>query len=122
MIDSQVTAAIAEFRGDMQDGYTANDVFHVFRTLHDLTDVHLICVWDECDDDGPHGHSNFYVLVDGRAHELTGPLWQFLNGAPDDLDTPLDAGDPQTWTGPEADFELSDEPWDGYNHIKEHRR
>ncbi|MEU7480494.1 hypothetical protein AB0A63_31265 [Lentzea sp. NPDC042327] len=90
-------------RGTMIDGYTDSDVNTTLGQINSATGAHVICLWDRHQaatlGDLYFGHSNFFIVHDGRVHELAGELWSWLNDDPCDPDTPLNPGSPDTWTG-----------------------
>ncbi|KOV77378.1 hypothetical protein [Nocardia sp. NRRL S-836] len=90
-------------RGTMIDGYTDGDVNTTLGQINNATGTHIICLWDRHQTttlgDLYFGHSNFFIVHDGRVHELAGELWSWLNNDPCDPDTPLNPGRPDTWSG-----------------------
>src|ERR1700733_4745988 len=71
-------------RGSMVDGYDDKHVNRVLGQLSDVSGVPLVCVWASHDSLGVGGDSQFYVYQYDRLYELTGNVWEWLNGDPAD--------------------------------------
>ncbi|MEU6719773.1 hypothetical protein ABZ897_50675 [Nonomuraea sp. NPDC046802] len=92
--------AVSRLRSAMHDGYDDSLVNSVLGPISLATGVRLVCLWDKHDGFGFHGDSNFYIAtVDGRLLELQGGMWRWLNGEPDDPDTPHFPDPPDKWPG-----------------------
>ncbi|MEU0110668.1 hypothetical protein ABZ313_35630 [Streptomyces sp. NPDC006251] len=111
---NELLGEIGDLRGCMDDGYDADDVNRVFDRIEEATGLSLVCVWEYFDSFGVGGNSQFYVsLGDDELHDLTGDLWEWLNGHPDSPSTPASPGAPRTWIGPKADVAADFEYDDG---------
>ncbi|RCG21112.1 hypothetical protein DQ384_36465 [Sphaerisporangium album] len=105
--------SVSDLRGSMAEGYDDRAVNTILGRISEASGLRLVCVWDLYDEAGVGGNSQFYVATEeGRLHKLVGDLWRWLNGDPDDPDTPHFPGAPSSWIGPLADKTPDDLPYD----------
>ncbi|MEV4078722.1 hypothetical protein AB0J43_00320 [Nonomuraea fuscirosea] len=106
--DPRPLHAASRLRSALRDGYDDSRVNSVLGQISMAANVRVVCVWDKYDRLGFHGDSNFYIeATDGRLLELQGGVWPWLNGAPDDPDTPHFPAPPDKWTGPPTPMSIS---------------
>lgn len=88
---------ITELRGVFTDGYTADDINHVFGLLYDVYGLTLVCRWKLHKDGWFQGHSEFYFQdPDGLYYYEKGDVYDWLNGTPG---APDSLGDLAQWRG-----------------------
>lgn len=100
-----------DLAGVFANGYEPEDAADVFDQIAQEADVDIICVWDYFDCSGYGGDSRFYVRENGASghvlYELAGGLWPWLFG---DVPASRGPGEPSSWRGSEADFDLDSLP------------
>ncbi|MFF4699891.1 hypothetical protein [Streptomyces chattanoogensis] len=82
---------LADLRGRFNDGYTADDVRSVFGRISNEGGPYLVCLWDNADEYGFDGNSQFYAETEGAFYEISPDIHQWLSGA---QETP---GPVETW-------------------------
>lgn len=100
---------IADLAGALNDGYDASQINDVLARLSDLPPVpgFLACVWELRDEYGYGGDSQLYLEADsGGLWDISGDLWSWLSHEPGTPGAPASPGDPATWKGGPAGFEL----------------
>ncbi|MFF5265410.1 hypothetical protein ACFY4C_41560 [Actinomadura viridis] len=106
---SRTLEVLADLRGNMVKGYTSETVNSVLGRITSASGYSLVCVWDYFDEFGTGGNSQFYIQQDpGQLRELAGDLWTWLNGSPEDPNTPASPGVPSSWLGRIADITTED--------------
>ncbi|MFI7641873.1 hypothetical protein [Nonomuraea sp. NPDC049400] len=109
--------ALGTLRCRMADGYDDDRVNDILGRISQATGVRVVCVWNERDRWSCGGESNFYVEGDdGHLRELAGDLWLWLNGRPDDPDTPHFPGLPASWIGPPTGVSAATLAWHDGEH------
>ncbi|MEW1843015.1 DNA-directed RNA polymerase subunit alpha C-terminal domain-containing protein [Nonomuraea angiospora] len=112
---------IADLAGVLCNGYDEHRINRVFARLSETAPGFLLCVWAEHDASswgGFGGDSEIYLDADqgGGLCEVGGGLWAWLSQNPIAPGMPTTPGDPATWKGNRAGFNLDDLPVDDGRH------
>ncbi|MEV1003342.1 DNA-directed RNA polymerase subunit alpha C-terminal domain-containing protein [Nonomuraea sp. NPDC050202] len=110
---------IADLAGALRDGYDQDLIASVLARVTEAgAPGYLLCVWAEHDVSGYGGDSEIYIDGNhgGGLCHIGGDLWAWLSQHPLTPGTPATPGDPSTWKGNRAGFDLASLPVDDGGH------
>jgi len=65
--------------GALREGWTPADIRRISEALAPEIVWHLVCLWEQCDAMGVHGHSEIGILLPGGSvHAVSAAMWAHL--------------------------------------------